>query len=457
MPRLSPLDLSFLAIESSARPMHSGAVMLFEPPDGDRLVDVVSDTVAAFRRAEPVPPWNQVAVVGVGSLPHWETAPEVDMAYHVRRIGLPAPGSMSQLMELVSHLYPAPLDRSRPLWESYVVEGLEDDRMALFLKGHHAAADGASALRILLSALSDAPTEEPRAPWTVAAKPAVVERRNGRLPVVGSAVSSMAGLTRTATELTRLPPAMFRLMRNGMALPFSGAPTQTMSERISTARSFATLELPLDEVRQIAKRYGGTVNDVLLSVCDDAMQRYRAAVGGPQRGRMVCGIPISTRPAEDESAGNDVVAMLVALGDVRAAPDERLAQVVRQTQRVKAQIQRTSPLPLRVGTMSLLAFLELRENLPIGRSLIPNVANFILSNLPAGPPEAKFLGRSRLAGMYVAPIVPPALAVNFTVMSYHGALCVGIAAARNIIPDTPELSRLAAASFDDLKASPSPV
>ena len=388
-----------------------------------------------------------------GPLPHWETVP-VDLDYHVRRIALPAPGSDAQLMELVSFLYPAPLDRTRPLWEVYVVDGLERGRMALFFKGHHAAADGASALRILIAALSETPNDDPRAPWAVpsSSRAPSVDRRGG-MAMVGGAVKRTAAVATVAPKLAKLLPAAVRLSRNGVAPPFSAAKTGTMGLKISSARSFAMLDLPLDEVKHIAEHFGGKVNDVLMSVCDDAMHRYILETDGSRAGRMVAIMAFSTRPPGDASAGNDSAGMLVALGAPESMPAERLAQIVARTKRLKSAVRRTSHLPIELETMLMLTSLELREDMPIGRGWVPNIANFVLSNLPAGPQQALFLGRAKLAGLYIAPIVAPLTAVNFTVMSYHGSLCVGIAAARNIIPDTSRLAQLAADSFEELKAT----
>jgi len=455
MDRLGVLGLMFFVMESSSRPMHSGAIMLFDPPQDGSAIEVVEQTVAAFRETEPVAPWNQRAALGLGSLPHWETVPQVDLDYHVRRIALPAPGSMAQLMDLVSQLYPAPLDRSRPLWEAYVVEGLEHGRMALFFKGHHAAVDGASAVHMLLASLSEAPSDDPRAPWAVAAEPRAplpTLQPRGGAPVIGGPIRRLEGFASAAPKVAKLLPAVVRLARSGVAPPFSGADTQTMGAGVSAARSFATLTLSLDEVKRVAKSFGGTVNDVLLSVCDAAMHRYSLELGGTKAGRMVSVMLLSTRAVGNEAAGNEIAALLVALGAPEATPVERLTQIVNTTKRIKSVVRRTDALPLQLTMLTLLMCAELREDMPIGRGRVPNVSNLAVSNLPAGPQHELFLGQAKLAGLYAAPIVAASTPANFTVMSYHGSLCVGIAAARNIIPDTNLLAKLATRSFDELRA-----
>jgi WS/DGAT/MGAT family acyltransferase len=330
-------------------------------------------------------------------------------------------------MELVSDLYPPLLDRSRPLWEAYVVDGLERGRMAVFVKAHHALADGVGGLRMFHASMSEAPGSDPRPLWAAAPEPGPRRRTNdehrGR-----SVVSKATELARVTPKVAAVLPAVLRLARTG-PLPFAAARTPSMAARTSPARSFATLDLPLAEVKEIGKQFGGTVNDVVLSVCDDAMQRYVRESDGACGGRMVSVVPVSTRRVGDESGSNAVAATLVALGAPDATPSARLRQVVS---------------------------MELREQLPIGRGLVPDVANFTVSNISGGPQKPLYLGEARLAGFYVTPIVGPSQAANFTVLSCQDSLCLGIGAARSIIPDTTQLARLARTSFDELTASERP-
>jgi diacylglycerol O-acyltransferase / wax synthase len=454
--RLSPLDLSFLLTESSSRPMHAGAVMVFDPPPGGDPVELVERITAALRAADPVAPWNRRPVLGLTSLPHWQTVTEVDLSYHVRRVSLPAPGSMEQLMELVSQLYPALLDRSRPLWEAYVVDGLERGGMAIFVKAHHALFDGASGMGVFHASMSETPDDLPRALWNVEpprrSRPQPAGRR-WELAVAGRAVRRAAGIAGAPPKLAKALPAALRLARDGGSPPFTAARTPTMSAHISPARSFATFDLPLERARAIAKRHGGTVNDVVLCVCDGAMQSYIAEVGRPAAGRMVSVLPVSTRRRGDYS-GNAVAITLVALGLAKATPAQRIEQIITATDRVKAEIRRAPGFALQLQTLSLMAAMELREQLPIGRGTVPNVANLTVSNIAGGPRGALYLGQAKLAGFYVTPIVGGSQAANFTLVSYNGALRVGIGAARNLITDTPRLARLATQCFEELEASP---
>src|SRR3954454_7926515 len=168
MTTLNALDLAMLAMDTPARPMNLGATMLFDTPAGERTEAMVHRTLEAFRAARPVAPWDERPATGLGRRPCWETVPEMDLDLHVKHVSLPAPGTVAQLLELVEELYPPRMDRGRPLWEVHVVDGLDGgDRMALFFKGHHAAADGAHALRLVLAGLSDTPGREIHPPWAI--------------------------------------------------------------------------------------------------------------------------------------------------------------------------------------------------------------------------------------------------------------------------------------------------
>jgi len=251
--------------------------------------------------------------------------------------------------------------------------------------------------------------------------------------------------------LVQVIPGVVNLARQGTAPPFQAAKMSSMAAHISAARSFAAFDLPLSEVKALGKAFGGTVNDVVLSVFDDAMRGYIEEVDGGGAGRMVALLPVSTR-REGESASNAAGATLVRLGDPAAGPAERLTQIVAATQRIKTAIRNASPIAFQLQALSMLGFMELREQLPVARSWVPNVANFTLSNVPGAPPTALYLGRAQLVGMYAAPIVSGSNAANFTIIPYLDSLCVGIGAARNVIPDTARLAELAKLAFRDLQS-----
>jgi diacylglycerol O-acyltransferase len=184
MTRLALPDATFFALETPSRPMHAGALMLFDPPAGEPAADFAARVVAGFRETAPVAPFNQRPDLTLGRLPQWVTVEAVDLNHHVRHIALPGQATRQQLMELVGHLYVALLDRSQPLWECYVIEGLQDGAVAVFYKLHHALADGITGARLLIGSLSTSKTRRTISPiWAprpAASRPArqAVSRRS---------------------------------------------------------------------------------------------------------------------------------------------------------------------------------------------------------------------------------------------------------------------------------------
>jgi diacylglycerol O-acyltransferase / wax synthase len=180
------------------------------------------------------------------------------------------------------------------------------------------------------------------------------------------------------------------------------------------------------------------------------MRRYADEAGGAGMQPMVALMPVSTR-REGETASNAVGATLVRLGERDADPAERIKQVIAATQRVKTAVRGASPVAFQLQTLSMVGAMELREQLPVARGLLPNVANFTLSNVPGAPPSALYLGRAAMTAMYAVPIVNASNAANFTLIPYLDSLWVGIGSARNVIPDTTRLAELAKLAFQDLK------
>ena len=268
--RLTRLDASFLYLEEPDTPMHVGGVLILEAPSGG--VDALAALVEA--RLPLVPRYRQRVAVVPGHLadPVWVDDPDFDIAYHVRRNGLPRPGTEAQLLDLVSRLASRPLDRSRPLWEMYLVEGLSDGRVAVITKTHPALVDGLSAIdigQVLLDVEPDAPAPEPaewrpqRPPtgaqlvWEALeeyAAPAVGDRghrprRSDRRPGDGGADHRRGRWPAADGPTTML-----------------AAPHSPMNATVGRQRRVAVARAELDDVKKIRKAHGGTVNDVLLTV-----------------------------------------------------------------------------------------------------------------------------------------------------------------------------------------------
>ena len=461
MTRLALPDATFFALESAARPMHAGALMLFDPPAGEPTTDFAARLVAEFRSVPPVAPFNRRPDVALGRLPRWVTVDAVDLDYHVRHIALPAPGTPQQLMELVGHLYVALLDRSRPLWECYVIEGLQGGAVAVFYKLHHALADGISGARLLVGPLSSSATHRtirpiwaPRPAASRPARQAVSPNRRDPLKPLRVQLQTIFGVVRRLVEVIL---QIAGLRRDARALPFSSPRLAADARRQSPSRSFAIFDLPLSEARRVAAQVGGSVNDVILAVCDDAMNRYLAANGEKVTGPLVASIAISTRASGDDAPSNAAALAQVRLGVPDASPRERLEQIVAVTSVVKTDVRRTPRGVLQLETALYMGGAQLRDALPIGRRIVPPAANIVVSNIPGATDKQLYLGGARMTGMYAAPIVAPSHLVNFTLVSYLDTLRFGVGAAHNVIPNTASIAELARQSFADLAKAVTPL
>lgn len=453
MARLALLDTAFFALETPTRPMHAGALMLFEPPAGEAVADFAERVADTFRQTPPVDPFDRRPVLGSAGLPHWAKVDAPDLGYHVRRVVLPAPGSQQQLMELAGHLYVALLDRSRPLWECYVIEGLENGRLAVFYKLHHALADGITGARMLYGSLSASPEDPEILPLWSQANSSRRPPRAGRPSRPGSLALARRQV-QTAVDLGRrlagISSETIGLRQGSRALPFTAPRLASAARRQSPARSFATFDLPLADVKRVGEQAGGSVNDVVLSVCDAAMHGYLAEQGDRITDPLVASIAVSTRAEGDETPSNAAALTQVRLGAPGASPAERLEQVVASTTMAKAAMRRTSPGALELESIVFFGAAQLREELPFGRGHVPEAASLLVSNIPGGPPEPLYMSGARMAGIYATPIVPPAHALNFTLASYADTLCFGVGAARNVISDTARIAELAVQSFGEL-------
>jgi diacylglycerol O-acyltransferase / wax synthase len=443
--RLSRLDASFLYLEEPDTPMHVGGLLVLDTPQGG--VDALAALVEA--RLPLVPRYRQRVVEVPGQLanPVWVDDPEFNIDYHVRRSGLPRPGTEAQLLDLVSRLTSRPLDRKRPLWEVYLVEGLADGRVAVITKTHPALVDGLSAIdigQVLLDVAPDAPAPEP-APWKPRRPPggaelvlqALDEYRRRPSSAVETARAAITDVRSTAARLGGLAGGLLRTARQAV-LP---APNSPLNAPIGRQRRVALARAELGDIKTIRKAHGGTVNDVLLNVVTGALREWLLSRGEP----VVAGtsvralVPISMRD-DDAGVGNRVSSYLVDLPVGEPNPRVRLTRLS-YAMRGTAQQGRT------VGADSLIALTGFAPptlhalGARAARGLSRRLFNLVVTNVP-GPQVPLYAAGSRM--LEVFPVVPLAsgqgLAVGMT--SYHGRVFFGLNADRDSVGDVDVLADL---------------
>ncbi len=450
MERLSGLDAAFLAMETGSSHLHVAAVLVFEPP-GFRLAELRR---VVAERLHLVPPFRRRVVRVPFGIHHpvWVEDPLFDLTYHLRRASLPSPGGPGELAEYVAQVVGQPLDPSRPLWEMHLVEGLEGGHVAVVAKIHHAAIDGVSGAETLATFLDLVPegrlVEPPAEPW----RPEVVpgERElltSGLQSLVREPEKVVGALARTISSVRELTQQNRRLREEDEVepppYPFR-APRTSLNGAISPHRRFALATGSLQDVRTVKEVFGGTVNDVVLTVVAGALRRTLEDRGEDVEEALVAMVPVSTRVGEpEEGPRNRVSAMLVSLASQLADPVERLAAVTEASRLAKAQIG-LIPESLFQGWAQL-AFpalsaraARLAGNLRVFDHLNP-LANVIVSNIP-GPDFPLYCAGSRLAGLYPVGPISEGVGLNVTVMSYQGTLFFGLLACRDLVPEVEDLA-----------------
>ena len=437
------LDLFSLLIETAEAPSHVAPLMVFELPAG-APAGTVADIVAAWRRAAPIPPFNYLPEFPRLGLPRWEVASEIDMRYHVRHFTLPAPGSMDQLRELIEVLHTDRLDRRRPLFQVWVIDGLERGRFAVYQKIHHAIIDGVSAIMRVIGSLSEAPSGKLLSPIHAlqmgeTKAPASVVLAD-RLALLGGAVMRQAIANK---ELVR------KLLQQSAATFTAGgardsglfsAPATRMNTPFGIGRSLALFSRPLGAMRAVGKAFGGTLNDVAMAIIDDAVVHYLDERGELPVKRMVAGCPVSTREKGDTRAGTDATMIFVALGAPDATPAERLEQIIANTREAKAELRTLSKEAAK--DYALLA-IGLSEGIgAVGlRARSAPLANLGISNVP-GPRMPLYLGRAKLQSVFPVSMLASGIGLNVTLTSTAEEMHFGAVAGAAVMPDLQQLEAL---------------
>jgi WS/DGAT/MGAT family acyltransferase len=447
------LDAAFLHAETPATPMHVGALFLLDLPAGRprrsfyrRFREAVARRLGAsevFTRKLATLPFDLAN-------PMWVTTADIDLDYHLRRCVLPRPGSRRQLENRVAHLHEPLLDRSRPLWELHVIEGLEDGQVALYVKIHHAGLDGQSAqlaLQVFVDAAQGANAAARPAPW-----PEPDDGSPARLLAAG-VLHQLDELRRLPQRLVQVAGAATRLARARDART-PATPRTVLNQVISGRRRFATTELPLDEARRIARLADGTVNDLVLCVTAGALRRWLLQRGLLPAQPLFAGVPVSARAQGDTEQAIQVAFISVALHTGIADPLERLAAIHQSSDVAKESagawkslIPEDAP---SLGLPWLLGGAAWMAGHPDVADRVPLPFNLVVSNVP-GPPAPIYIAGARVMTYLPISIVYHGVGLNVSVYSYDGKLFVGVISCADLMPDTDRFARLMEMEFEALR------
>jgi diacylglycerol O-acyltransferase / wax synthase len=465
--QLTSVDAQFLAIEDGKTHGHVAALGVYDPGSaaaGRLTFDAVRDLVASRLHLLAPFHWRLVDVPLGLDHPYWHHDPDFDLEFHIRELALPAPGDARMLAEQVARIVARPLDRSRPLWELYLIHGLERDRVAVLTKMHHAAVDGLSGAEVL-GALLD-PSPEGRELPTHASAPEATDPPSplemlarGLIGMPGQRLRSLRGVPRALPHLDEVPTIrslpgistvaglsrrVSRLRaRTGDGGVLEGrrlhAPRTSLNRPIGPHRRVAITQLPLDEVKQIKNHFGVTVNDVVVAICAGALRTWLEDRGELPDKPLLAMIPLSVRTeAQRGTYGNRIATMLTPVPTDVAEPAERL---IAAHESLRSAKQRHKAIPVRMlqdayDFIPPAVFARAARVTTNVAARLPGQApvNLIISNVP-GSPNPLYLAGARLEALYPISPVAHGIGLNITVMSHAGGLNYGIVADRDTVDD----------------------
>ncbi|MBV9714008.1 MAG: wax ester/triacylglycerol synthase family O-acyltransferase [Solirubrobacterales bacterium] len=455
--RLTSTDASFLHQEGPVSHMHIGGVLIFDgsPPAFEDYLDHVRSRlhlVPRYRQKLATPPLET-------GRPLWVDDPSFNLEYHVRHSALPPPGTEEQLFQLAARIASQPLDRSRPLWENWLIEGLEGNRFALISKTHHALVDGVSGvdLATVLFDIEREPAPPDLAelePWQPQPEPSAAELvAAGARGMVGTTVElatrAMSAATEPAASLARLRDIAEGVGEIVWAI-LNPAPETPLNVEIGPHRRYAVVRQRLSEYKEVKNAFGGTVNDVVLSVVSGALARWLRQRGIRTEGlEMRALVPVSVRAADERGTlGNRLTLMRAPLPVYIRDPLARL-RVVRQTMDGLKESKQA------VGAATLAAVNDLAPPTILAQASRLNFStrlfNLLVTNIPGPQVPLYVLGRE-LIDLFPLAFLPENHALAVAIMSYNGAVGYGLLADYDALPDLDVIARGLDVSLQELLA-----
>lgn len=434
MRQLSPLDAVFVSLETPETPAHMGGLTILDPSTWPEFgFEHLKETVGSRLRLCPRFGWKLQEVPLGLDLPYWVEDERFDLDDHVRRIAVPAPGGMSELTELAGYIYSRPLDRTRPLWEIWLIEGLEDGRLAMLMKTHHCLMDGVSGagLAELLCDLQPEPAERPLLPTDAMDRvgPAGSWRemaRNGIRNGLGRPVHLARHLRRfgaSALESLRSPDTLPLPHRTPRA-SFNGIP--------GSRRTLACAEVSFERVRALKKHFDVTLNDVVLAITGGAVRRHLEREGELPDRSLVALVPMSTREEGDLTVGNQISECAVSWATDVRDPGERLLRIHASASRAKQSARSTGANLMRACGEALPPGLFRLMYQGARHTDVPLPGNAVVSNV-RGTPVPLYVAGARVEAMYPMSVLAPTQGLNFTVVSYCGRLFFGLTADPDLV------------------------
>jgi WS/DGAT/MGAT family acyltransferase len=414
---------------------------------------LVREVVEAYRCFQPLPPFNFVPELIGTSAPHFREVQDWDPHYHVQHLSLPSGSSYEDLLRLVADLHEPMLDRDRPLFRCWVIDGVPGGRFAIYTKTHHSIIDGVSGLKKLYDGLSV--TDEPGILPPAFAQPRPSPQRRPAPPALRRITDTVRG---ALTQVGAINQISFGALRKAVgaalgshlegSLPFVArhAPTNVP---LRQARGFATISLPKEEMHHVGQQFGATLNDVAATVIDHGLHSYLRERGHDYGHEFIAMVPVSLRGDNDSTMGTKVSAMFVRLGTPEAGVPERLQQVVHSVSTAKKELGALSPDAAMTYAVAIIALAGAGATTHLDRIGRP-ACNLVISNVP-GARETRYLHGAELVGIFPVSALAAAIGLNVTLSSYRDHMDFGFVTNVAAIHDAHALAEHTGKAYADLK------
>lgn len=435
MTRLAILEMAMLAMEKQHQPFHVGALNLFRPPVGSGPDFAARLSERLNQSTEVEPPFNRRVSTRLG-ISRWEPDPNFDLTHHFVHLALPRPGSIRDLLAMVSRVHSAHLDRAYPLWRTYLIEGLADGRLATYSKIHHALVDGVAGVRLMLRSMS--PDREESAgmppPWALrrtTAKPdSSRAASNPRTSMLSDGVKLISPILRELSNTWR----DHRAGHPDLVTTFQ-APRCILNVPISASRRFAAQSYSTAGMRVIAERFGATLNDVVLALCATALRRYLLDLGALPNEPLIAAVPMVVGGSNRE-VGNAFTCAFANLATHLTDPVERLNVIKRSMDYSKARMRHLSQAQVMAYSAAVVAPGALLTMTGLDRRHA--MVNVVISHIP-GPRRPLYWQGCELDGIYPASLLLDGCALNITLVSRRDTVDFGFLACRRTLPSMQKL------------------
>jgi diacylglycerol O-acyltransferase len=455
MSKLSLLDLGFFIAESEESPKHVAGLLIFSKPPKSRGGFAKKLFEQYLAATEVQAPFNGIIEFSMAAMPHWRSSEHVDLDDHVFYHKLDkGSNERADLYALVSQLHTPMLDRSRPLWEIHIIDGLPDGRFALYQKMHHAVADGVTMARWTAMGLSESADEMDHEPlWTKKLSSSAKMRRNKiKQEVVDIWLGNLKGAGARLFGVTRLAAMLLlesiKLTKNAIALPFVASRHTPLTGQVTSGRQLVTAAVSMARIKRIQDITRSTVNHVALTCLDGALRRYLVDQGVELEQPIMIQMPVNLRKEGDKGAGNKIGIILVELSPPTDDAYVRLRNIGFSLRNVRVMVDSVAPAAIETYTLVMGLFGQLAEMLKMSDRM-PPTGNTLVSNVP-GPRNHLYINGARMEEMHPISTLPPSNLLNITLFSYAGEMNFGLIAT-DVLPNLEKLGDYILEAFTELE------